>query len=143
MELINQVIIALCGLLMEVQQQMLQWQKLLILLGKIRSIPLMSRLRYFQPPPHRVLWLTQPDSKQGHTSMLSLREIFHPDSIKWVSLDATTKAIRLTANTKAKEELHSLPELICITIRPTDTTSLSLESKDHHHFKIIKKCILH
>ena len=102
----------------------------------------MLRLKCLQPSPPLALRLTQPDSKQVHTSMLSSRETFHPDSIKWVSLDATTKAIRLTANTKAKEELHSLPELTCITIKHTDTTSLSLESKGQQISRITKKCTL-
>ena len=74
--------------------------------------------------------------------MLNLPETSHQDSIKWELLDAIMKAIQLTANMKAKEELLSLPELTLVTIKPMDTTSLLLESKGQLNSKIIKKCIL-
>ena len=66
---------------------------------------------YSQQPPPIMLQPHQSDSKLAHTSMLNLQETSHQDSIKWESLDAIMKTIQLTVNTKAKEELLSLPEL--------------------------------
>ena len=43
--------------------------------------------------------------------MWNSQEIFPQDSIRWVSLDVTMRAIQPTANMKVKEELPSLPEL--------------------------------
>ena len=80
-------------------------------LDKILFILSMSKLRPRQLPLLLMLQLHQSDSKLAHISMLNLQEISHQDSIKWELLDAIMKAIQLTVNTKAKEELLSLPEL--------------------------------